>query len=114
MQYLLLIYENEAVYGPEKGTTAHTEKHMKLLSEIGSQRIAAAGLKNTTAATTVRTVGGKQTIHDGPFAETREQLGGFYLIEAPDLDAALSVAKRIPLLKDGSIEVRPVLHPNKA
>jgi hypothetical protein len=50
-------------------------------------------------------------VHDGPFAETKEQLGGFYLIEAPDLDAALAIARKVPLAEDGAIEVRPVLGP---
>jgi hypothetical protein len=59
----------------------------------------------------VRTTNGKQAIHDGPFAETKEQLGGYYLIEAPDLDAAIAVAKKVPLTKDGAIEVRPVIVP---
>ena len=68
-----------------------------------------AGLTPTGAATTVRTRGGQKTVHDGPFAETREQLGGFYLIDVPDLDAALEWAKRLPLSADGSVEVRPVI-----
>ena len=74
-------------------------------------RLGGGGLKSTTSATTVRTSNGKQTIHDGPFAETKEQLGGYYLIEAPDLDAAIAIAKKAPVMKDGSIEIRPVLVP---
>jgi hypothetical protein len=77
--------------------------------ELGSARIGGAGLKGTVAATTVRTANGRQTIHDGPFAETKEQLGGYYLVDVPDLDAALEIAKKLPLLADGSVEVRPLL-----
>lgn len=64
---------------------------------------------NTVAATTVRTTGGQQSLHDGPFAETREQLGGFYLVEAADLYEAIAIARQIPLTKDGAVEVRPVM-----
>jgi hypothetical protein len=112
MQYILLIYENEKAYGPEKAGPALQEivaKHMAFSSELGAARIGGAGLKATTAATTVRTVNGKQTIHDGPFAETKEQLGGFYLIDVPSLDDAIEIAKRLPLFRDGSVEVRPLL-----
>jgi hypothetical protein len=60
-------------------------------------------------ATTVRTERGAKTVHDGPFAETKEQLGGFYLIDVPDLDAAIAVARQVPLQRDGSIEIRPLI-----
>jgi hypothetical protein len=65
-------------------------------------------LQPTSAATTVRVRGGKTIVSDGPFAETREQLGGFYLVEAKDLDEANALAARIPSARDGSIEVRPI------
>ena len=116
MHYLLLIYEDESVYGQDKGGRGMSEvtpRHMALGRELGATRIGGAGLKATSSATTVRSHGGKQTIHDGPFAETREQLGGFYLVDVPDLDAAIAIAKKIPLLKDGAIEVRPCLPPPK-
>ena len=67
------------------------------------------GLQPTSTATTVRVREGKTLTTDGPFAETREQLGGYYLVEAKDLDAALGIAARIPGAKSGSIEVRPVM-----
>jgi hypothetical protein len=67
------------------------------------------GLQPSTTATTVRVRDGKTLTTDGPFAETREQLGGYYLVEAKDLDAALAIAARIPGAKDGSIEVRPIM-----
>ncbi len=117
MQYMLLIYENESVYGDKTaGSAAIMEvvgKHMALSQSLGAARIAGAGLKNTNAATTLRTSGGKQALHDGPFAETKEQLGGYYLIDVPDLDAAIAVARKIPLYAEGAIEIRPVLNPDE-
>jgi hypothetical protein len=114
MQYALLIYGDEAVYGPEKrgpALEAIVAKHMAFTRELGAARLGGAGLDGSTSATTVRTTSGAKTVHDGPFAETKEQLGGFYLIDAPDLDAAIAIAKRVPILGDGAVEVRPVLSP---
>lgn len=111
MQYMLMIYEDEAVYGPNKGGPAIQEirgKHMAFAQEIGAVLRGGAGLKAATLATTVRTANNAKTVHDGPFAETKEQLGGYYLVDVPDLDAAIAIAKRVPLFKNGSIEVRPV------
>ena len=112
MQYMLLIYEDEAGYG-EKSDSPEirdiTARHMALVGELGSAMVSGAGLMPTATATTVRTRGGKQAVHDGPFAETREQLGGYYLIEAPDLDAAIAIARRVPLRVEGAIEVRPLI-----
>jgi hypothetical protein len=84
-------------------------KHEAFCRELGATRIGGAGLKGTASATTVRTANGARSVHDGPFAETKEQLGGFYLIEAPDLDAAIAIARKIPVFRDGSIEIRPLL-----
>jgi hypothetical protein len=114
MQYAFLIYRDEAAYDAERGNAAAMEKlgakHMAFSKEVGSARVGGAGLKGIALATTVRTAAdGVQTIHDGPFADAREQLGGFYLIDAPDLDAAITIAKKVPLLKDGAVEIRPVL-----
>ncbi len=112
MKYMMLIYEDERIYGPGKGGPAMQEivsKHMAFNQELGAARLGGAGLQPTTVATTVRTKAGAKTVHDGPFAETKEQLGGFYLIEAPDLDAAIAIARKIPVLQDGAIEIRPVL-----
>ena len=114
MHYMLMIYEDERIYGPDKSGAAMREivpRHMAFGKELGAKRLAGGGLASTASATTVRTVGGKQTILDGPFAETREQLGGYYLIDAPDLDAAIAIARKVPVMKDGSIEIRPVLVP---
>ena len=113
MQYLLLIYRNEAGLG---SMTADDRKNM--MAEYGAytQSIiqsghfkAGDGLQPTTTATSVRVRDGKIMTTDGPFAETREQLGGYYLVEAKDLDTALGIAARIPGAKTGSIEVRPVM-----
>ncbi|OAF14623.1 hypothetical protein AYJ54_41810 [Bradyrhizobium centrolobii] len=113
MQYLLLIYRNEAEL-----SKMDPVDRQKLSAEYGTytQSIiqsghfkAGDGLQPTTTATTVRVRDGKTLTTDGPFAETREQLGGYYLVEAKDLDAAVALAARIPGARDGSIEVRPVM-----
>ncbi|HEX4584034.1 MAG TPA: YciI family protein [Burkholderiaceae bacterium] len=112
MQYLLLIYGNEsALLSASKeqanqmlaAYTAYTEAMKKAGVLVGANR-----LRPTSEATTVRAPGGKQSVLNGPFAETKEQLGGYYLIEAPDLDAALSWAARCPGAQVGAIEVRPI------
>jgi len=113
MQYLLLIYRNEA----QQGQMAPAD-YQKLLAEYSAytQSIVASGhfkagdgLQPTSTARTVRVREGKILTTDGPFAETREQLGGYYLVEARDLNAAIELAARIPGARDGSIEVRPVM-----
>ena len=113
MQYMLLIYEDERVYGgPEKNGPAVQDmiaKHMGFAPTLGPARKGGNGLKGTASATTVRAGDGKRTVHDGPFAETKEQLGGYYLIDVSDLDAAIEIAKKVPLSPGGAIEVRPVL-----
>ncbi len=112
MKYALFIYEDESLYGPDKAGLKVQEivgKHMEFSQQLGAKRIGGAGLKGTATATTVRTTGANKTVHDGPFAEAREQLGGFYLIEAEDLNEAIEIAKRVPVLQDGSIEIRPLL-----
>jgi hypothetical protein len=113
MQYLLLIYENEQI-GP-KMSKAEGDKFMQeyftFTNDIKEKRnfVAGEALQPTSTATTVRVREGKTVTTDGPFAETREQLGGFYLVEAKDLDEARSIAARIPSARHGSIEVRPVV-----
>ena len=112
MQYMLLIYGNEAgmLSAPKDMVEqmmaaygAYTEAMKKAKVYIGGER-----LKPTSTASSVRAPGGKTKVLDGPFAETKEQLGGYYLIEAADLDSALSWAARCPGAQVGSIEVRPV------
>lgn len=115
MQYALLIYEPEAESYPdgESGQawmdilTAHNAFGGEL-AQTGAMR-GGAGLKGTGTATTVRVTAQGRTVHDGPFAETREQLGGFYLVEADDLDGAIAWAKKLPVAGNGSIEIRPCL-----
>jgi hypothetical protein len=112
MQYLLMIYSNEAEYA--KIDPATREKVMGEYQAF-TQSIIQSGnfkagdrLQPTSTATTVRIRDGKTLTTDGPFAETREQLAGYYLIEAKDLDTALGLAARIPGARFGSIEVRPI------
>lgn len=112
MQYLLLIYRNEAEIGntdPEtaKKMTAEYTAFTRAIVQSGNFK-AGDALQPVTCATTVRVRDGKTLTTDGPFAETREQLGGYYLVEAKDLDEALSIAARIPGARAGSIEVRPI------
>lgn len=113
MQYALLIYENEDLYRTGEGRALDEiiAAHQALAGELASQGIlkGGSGLKTADTATTVRKSGGQHDLHDGPYAEAREQLGGFYLVEVPDLDAALAIARRIPLAGDGAVEVRPVI-----
>jgi len=113
MQYLLLIYENEAIMAdrsPEarKKLFADYNAFSKSIVESGHFK-AGDALQPTSTATTVRVRDGKQLVTDGPFAETREQLGGYYLVEAKDLDEARAIAARIPSAVTGSIEVRPII-----
>ena len=110
MKYLLLIYmtedamnqaEREACYG-ESARLCHD------LNERG-QFLGANPLHPVSSATSVRVRDGKRMVTDGPFAETREHLGGYFLIDAPDLDGAIEVASRIPGARKGTVEIRPVL-----
>ena len=111
MQYMLLIYGNEAAMAAS--TTPPTEAYApwiaytKALKDAGVM-VAGDPLAPTTTATTVRAPGGKRQVQDGPFAETKEQLGGYYLIDVADLDAAIDWATKCPGAAYGSIEVRPV------
>ncbi len=108
MQYLLLIYENEKRF--EKGfDPKEMEEYMSFGKEFGGAIQGGNALQPTKTATTVRVREGKRLTTDGPFAETKEQLGGYYLVEAPDLDAAIKMAGKIPGARYGSIEVRPIM-----
>jgi hypothetical protein len=114
MQYALLIYEPAESYADGEAGQAWQDilnAHNAFggeLAQSGAMR-GGAGLKSTDTATTVRVSADGRTVHDGPFAETREQLGGFYLIEAADLDGAIAWAKKLPVAGTGSIEIRPCL-----
>jgi hypothetical protein len=113
MKYLLTIWEDDAVYADGTGAAmgAIIARHMAFGQEVGAAMLHGGGLERAETATTVRTDDGVQTLHDGPFAETKEQLGGFYVIEAADLDGALAIARKVPLAKNGAIEVRPFMMP---
>lgn len=113
MQFLLLIYSSEAEVAkisPAEMAALHGE-YFKFTEEIQKSGNYVGGnpLKPISTATTVRMRDAKRVVTDGPFAETKEQLGGYYLINAKDLNEAIQIAARIPSARDGSIEVRPVL-----
>ena len=112
MKYLCLIYDTEsrwATMSQEEGNQIMKE-YFDFTDDIrkNSHMIAGDSLMPTSTATTVRVRNGKLGTTDGPFAETKEQLGGYYLIEAKDLNEAIQIAARIPGAKTGSIEVRPI------
>jgi hypothetical protein len=110
MQYLLMLYVNEA--GWSTLSTAEQERGMAAYTAYNEALTAAAALRGgsrlqpSSTATTVRTTNGKSQVLDGPFADSKEQLGGFYLIDVPDLDAALAWAARCPAAGHGVVEVR--------
>jgi hypothetical protein len=112
MNYLLLIYSNEAEFAALGGAALGkiTEEYAEFTKSIvqAGKFKAADRLRPVSTASTVRVRNGKTAITDGPFAETREQLGGFYLVDAKDLDEAIAIAARIPSARHGSIEVRPI------
>ena len=109
MQYLLLIYASEAEEDKldQEAILAEYGPFTQGIIQSGAFK-AADRLKRVATATTVRIRDGKTLTTDGPFAETREQLGGYYLVEAKDLDEAVGIAARIPAAKYGSVEVRPI------
>ncbi len=106
MRYLFLIYgeETQADFSPEA-----LAPWAKFNEEVADKNQLSAALQETATATTVRVRDGKLIASDGPFAETKEQLGGFYLLECENLDEAIAIAAKIPAALDGSIEVRPVM-----
>ena len=109
MQYLLLIYsaESEEAAADQNALMAEYGAFTQGIVQSGAFK-SADRLRPVATATTVRIRDGKTLTTDGPFAETREQLGGYYLIEAKDLDEAVAIAAKVPTAKYGSIEVRPV------
>ena len=113
MQYLCLIYDDETMWQtmPENDRNAIMGEYMGFTESIrtSGNMVAGDALQPTSTATTVRVRNGETLVTDGPFAETKEQLGGYYLIEANDADEALAIAARIPSARYGSIEVRPVM-----
>ncbi len=112
MKYLCLVYFEQQVLDAlsVSDDTALTRESLDYDNELraSGHYIASAALKPVSSATTVRMRGGKMSMADGPFAETKEIMGGFILIEARDLNEAIRIAGNIPMAKRGSIEVRPV------
>jgi hypothetical protein len=118
MKYMLLIYGDEQALSETERQDCYAES-TQLAHDIESrgQYVAANPLHPTSMATSVRMRDGKRLVTDGPFAETREQLGGYFLIDAKNLDEAIAIAARIPMARKGTVEVRPVIEipglPNK-
>ncbi len=117
MQFALLVYETEADFATrddKERQTAYRAAHVEFLTSLKAANVAiqsvvgGAGLKAPHTATTVRKRGGSRQVVDGPYSDIKEQLGGIYLIEVPDLDAALHWAERCPTASTGAVEVRPV------
>jgi hypothetical protein len=109
MEYLILIYSDESTFGAIDWATvtADYDTYSKALADAGVMR-GGQKLAASTSATTITARGGKTLTTDGPFAETREQLGGFYVIECADLDEALTWTARCPGATYGSVELRPI------
>ena len=109
MRYLLLIYTDEKAWTDDDRQKCYVES-TELTHELDAkgQFVGAAPLQPVALATSVRVRNGKRLVTDGPFAETREQLGGYYLVEAANLDDAIAIAARIPGARVGTVEVRPL------
>ncbi len=109
MKYMLLVYSPEDSWTREEWTRC-TEESAGICHELAErgQFLAASPLHPVATATSVRVREGKRLVTDGPFAETHEQLGGYFVIDVPNLDEALAVAGRLPAAKKGTVEVRPV------
>lgn len=110
MKYMLLVYMDENAMSDEERQQCYV-KSAQLTRELDAdgQYVAAGPLHPVATATSVRVRDGRRFVTDGPFAETREQLGGYYIVEAEDLDEAMAIAERIPPAKYGTIEIRPML-----
>jgi hypothetical protein len=112
MRYLLLVCNDESTMGsmsPEEGSALLAE-YGKFGNDMGSRGVLQGGerLRPTADATTVQVRDGKVLTADGPFAETKEQIGGYFVVECKDLDEAIEVASQIPGARDGTVEVRPI------
>jgi hypothetical protein len=110
MKYMLLIYTDEKAWTDSERQKCYAES-TQITHDLHTKKqyLGAAPLHPVATATSVRVREGKRLVTDGPFAETHEQLGGFFLIEARDLDEAIDIAARIPGARKGTVEVRPVL-----
>ncbi|MFO0820691.1 MAG: YciI family protein [Pirellulales bacterium] len=109
MRYLLLMYGDEKCWTEEERTACMLES-LAICDELAAQGkfIAAAPLHSVTTATSLRVRDGKRLVTDGPFAETTEQLGGYYVLEVADLDEAIAIASRLPPARKGTVEIRPI------
>jgi hypothetical protein len=110
MRYMLLIYLDEQALSESEREQCYRDS-TELAHELAAagKYLAASPLQPTATATSVRVRQGKRVVTDGPFAETKEQLGGYFMIDASDLDEAIAVAERIPMARRGTIEVRPLI-----
>jgi hypothetical protein len=110
MKYMLLIYSDENAWTQNEMEQCYTNS-VQLTQELHAdgRYLGAAPLHSVAMATSVRVRDGKKLVTDGPFAETREQLGGYFLIEVKDLDEAIAIAERIPSARKGTVEIRPVV-----
>lgn len=110
MKYMLLIYSEEKALTDSERQHCYAES-TELTHELNArgQFLAASPLQPVATATSIRVREGKRLVTDGPFAETREQLGGYFLVDASDLNEAISIASRIPAARWGTVEVRPVV-----
>ena len=110
MKYMLLVYMDEQAMSDEERQHCYVES-AQLTQDLNAkgQYLAAGPLHSVATATSVRVRDGKRVVTDGPFAETREQLGGYYVVEAKDLDEAMAIAERIPPARYGTIEIRPLM-----
>ena len=114
MEYMLLIYEDENT----RSDAARNECYVESASLIEDLKVkgtfvAAAPLHSVSSATSIRVRGGKRSVTDGPFAETREQLGGYYIVNVDNLDQAVAIAERIPVARTGTVEIRPIVQLGK-
>jgi hypothetical protein len=110
MKYMLLIYSDEKTWTQHEMESCYVES-TQLTQELNAngQYLGASPLHSVSMATSVRVRDGKKLVTDGPFAETREQLGGYFLIDVKDLDEAISIAGRIPSASKGTVEIRPIV-----
>jgi hypothetical protein len=110
MKYMLLIYADENAWTESERKDCYAES-VQLTQQLkaNGQYLGASPLHSISTATSVRVHDGKRLVTDGPFAETREQLGGYFLIDARDLDEAIDIAGRVPGIRKGTVEIRPIV-----
>jgi hypothetical protein len=110
MKYMLLIYSDEAAWTEQERTDCYAES-IQLTHQLQAQGqyLDASPLHSVATATSVRVREGKRLLTDGPFTETYEQLGGYFLINADDLDAAIAIAAQVPAARKGTVEIRPIV-----